>query len=295
MNRRRVAAIVVLLVAPATLVLAASTAFEYFPRDLIGLASVALAVVAGSYGLLHRGPARAVGVAAGALALAGAGVLALVDGGALEAVLIVAGLLLSLAAPQAAFRLHVPLAPVAAPRRPVLFFNPKSGGGKAQRFSLAAEARARGIQPIELRPGSDLDTLVREAVADGADALAMAGGDGSQATVGALDAFVDGGEQRADLAEVNGRVFVNNVSLGYTPRRCRVPATVTPRSKRCSTPCPTCSTPATRGSTCAGRTPVGKSNVRRGRSSCPTTVTGSAAWARALARGSTAACSVSRW
>ena len=32
--------------------------------------------------------------------------------------------------------------------------------------------------------------------------------------VGALDAFVDGGEHVVDLAEVNGRVFVNNVSLG---------------------------------------------------------------------------------
>jgi hypothetical protein len=32
--------------------------------------------------------------------------------------------------------------------------------------------------------------------------------------VGALDAFVGGAERRVDLAEVNGRVFVNNVSLG---------------------------------------------------------------------------------
>ncbi len=32
--------------------------------------------------------------------------------------------------------------------------------------------------------------------------------------MGALDAFVDGGERRVDLAEVNGQVFVNNVSLG---------------------------------------------------------------------------------
>lgn len=32
--------------------------------------------------------------------------------------------------------------------------------------------------------------------------------------VGALDAFVNGGERRVDLAEINGRVFVNNVSLG---------------------------------------------------------------------------------
>ena len=130
----------------------------------------------------------------------------------------------------------------------MLFFNPKSGGGKAERFSLADEARARGIEPIELGPPWDLEQLVRDAVADGADGLAMAGGDGSQAivaaiaaeldlpyacvpagtrnhfaldlgvdrddVVGALDAFVDGGERRVDLAEVNGRVFVNNVSLG---------------------------------------------------------------------------------
>jgi diacylglycerol kinase family enzyme len=32
--------------------------------------------------------------------------------------------------------------------------------------------------------------------------------------VGALEAFVDGGERVVDLAEVNDRVFVNNVSLG---------------------------------------------------------------------------------
>src|SRR5947209_1779234 len=126
--------------------------------------------------------------------------------------------------------------------------NPKSGGGRAERFHLADAARARGIEPIELQRGDDLWKLVRDAVADGADALAMAGGDGSQAivaavaaergvpyacipagtrnhfaldlgvdrddVVGALDAFVDGGEQVVDLATVNGRVFVNNVSLG---------------------------------------------------------------------------------
>jgi diacylglycerol kinase family enzyme len=130
----------------------------------------------------------------------------------------------------------------------VLFYNPKSGGGKAEKFHLADEARARGIEPIELKLGTDLEQLVPAAVADGADALAMAGGDGSQAVVamvaaeqglpyacipagtrnhfaldlgvdrddviGALDAFVDGRERRVDLAEVNGRVFVNNVSIG---------------------------------------------------------------------------------
>jgi diacylglycerol kinase family enzyme/membrane-associated phospholipid phosphatase len=130
----------------------------------------------------------------------------------------------------------------------VLFYNPRSGGGKAARFALAAEAKARGIEPVELSPGKNLDELVLDAVSRGADALAMAGGDGSQAVVaaiaaehslpyacvpagtrnhfaldlgvdradvvGALDAFVDGAERIVDLAEVNGRVFVNNVSLG---------------------------------------------------------------------------------
>ena len=32
--------------------------------------------------------------------------------------------------------------------------------------------------------------------------------------IGSLDAFTDGVERRIDMAEVNGRVFLNNVSLG---------------------------------------------------------------------------------
>jgi diacylglycerol kinase family enzyme len=133
----------------------------------------------------------------------------------------------------------------------VLFYNPKSGGGKATRFHLADEARKRGIEPVELKLGEDLRDLVQRAIAGGADALAMAGGDGSQAivadeaathglpyacipsgtrnhfaldlgvdrndVVGALDALVDGRERVVDLAEVNGRVFVNNSSLGLYP------------------------------------------------------------------------------
>jgi diacylglycerol kinase family enzyme len=147
-----------------------------------------------------------------------------------------------------AFSTHVVLPPARRPSRPVLFVNPRSGDGKAARHRLAEEAVARGIEPVELRPGEDLRSLVRDAVAAGADAVAMAGGDGSQAVVaaiaaehhlpyacipsgtrnhfaldlgvdredvvGALDALVDGRERVVDLAEVNGRVFVNNVSLG---------------------------------------------------------------------------------
>jgi diacylglycerol kinase family enzyme len=134
------------------------------------------------------------------------------------------------------------------PAHPVLIMNPRSGGGKVTRFALADEARARGVEAVMLEPGADLEALARDAVARGADVLGMAGGDGSQAlvasiaaehhlpfvcvpagtrnhlaldlgvdrddVVGSLDALVDGYERTIDLARVNGRVFVNNVSLG---------------------------------------------------------------------------------
>ena len=138
--------------------------------------------------------------------------------------------------------------PADPPRRPVLFVNQRSGGGAAGRAGLVERARDRRIKVVVLDPGQSLVTLVDEAVADGADALGMAGGDGSLAVVaaaaaahglpficvpagtrnhfaldlgvdrhdvaGALDAFGEGFERRIDLAEVNGRTFLNNVSLG---------------------------------------------------------------------------------
>ncbi len=138
---------------------------------------------------------------------------------------------------------HVPPA-----ARGVLIMNLKSGGGKAERFHLEDECRKRGIEPVILRPGDDLLELAQRAVEGGADVIGMAGGDGSQAlvasvaarhgipmvivpagtrnhlaldlgldrddVVGAMDAFGEAVERRMDLADVNGHVFVNNVSLG---------------------------------------------------------------------------------
>jgi diacylglycerol kinase family enzyme len=134
------------------------------------------------------------------------------------------------------------------PRRPVLFVNPRSGGGKATRTGLAERAAERGIEVVTLRPDDDLGALVADAVERGADGLGAAGGDGSLAVVaaaalthdlpfvcvpagtrnhfaldlgvdrhdlvGCLDTFSGGVERRIDVAQVNERLFLNNVSLG---------------------------------------------------------------------------------
>ena len=246
---QRAAAIAALGLPPALLILAITVLVGEFPRGLIVLGCVVVALAAAWYGLLRRGTARLLALAVALAALAGLTVVLVSQGEHfVETIVIIAGLGVATASAKAAFRLRAPLPSAPNPKHPVLLYNPKSGGGKAERFSLAEEARKRGIIPVELTPDADLERLVRDAVADGADALAMAGGDGSQAivaaiaseldlpyacipagtrnhfaldlgvdrddVVGALDALVDGRERRVDLAEVNGRVFVNNVSLG---------------------------------------------------------------------------------
>jgi diacylglycerol kinase family enzyme len=140
----------------------------------------------------------------------------------------------------------------------VLLINPRSGGGKAERVGLARECTARGIEPVLLRPGQDVVALAEAAVAGGAEVIGMAGGDGSLALVagvaarnavpmvivpagtrnhlamdlgldrndvtGALDAYGAAVERAVDLGDVNGRSFVNNVSLGLYAQIIRSPA-----------------------------------------------------------------------
>ena len=151
-----------------------------------------------------------------------------------------------------------PGTPVGPAARPVLLMNPKSGGGKVERFNLVEEARRRGIEPVVLAPGDDLLQLAEQAVAGGADVLGMAGGDGSQAlvatvaakhdvgfvcvpagtrnhlamdlgldrsdVVGALDAFGEAVERRIDLGMVGERVFVNNATVGLYAKIVQSPA-----------------------------------------------------------------------
>ncbi|MET0764007.1 MAG: diacylglycerol kinase family protein [Blastococcus sp.] len=247
-TNRRTAAVVAVGAAVFTLVAAVAVAVTDFPRGLLILLCGLLAAAGSWEGVVRRGWARVAAIAVAVLALAG-GVLLLADEGFLRILLLLAlGALVWHVAARIAFDTHVELPPAERPERPVLFINPRSGDGKAARFDLAEAARSRGFRPVELQPGADLEKLVRTAVTEGADAVAMAGGDGSQAVVarlaaeaglpyacipsgtrnhfaldlgvdrndvvGALDAFVDGGERVVDLGDVNGRVFVNNVSLG---------------------------------------------------------------------------------
>jgi diacylglycerol kinase family enzyme len=223
---------------------------------LIALAGVLIAVPAGWYAVSRRGAVRVIALACVAVAvvLLVWGLL-LADIRVLTTCVIVVLALISVGCARVALHrvrvaqhMSVQVHAAPRPRHPVLIMNPKSGGGKAERFRLADECKARGIEPIVLRQGDDLLQLAEDAIARGADVIGMAGGDGSQAlvasvaarhqiphvvipagtrnhfaldlgldrndVVGALDAFTDGAERRIDLAEVNGRVFVNNASLG---------------------------------------------------------------------------------
>jgi diacylglycerol kinase family enzyme len=134
-----------------------------------------------------------------------------------------------------------------APGRPWLLVNPRSGDGKAGRVGLVEAARARGIRVQVLAEGDEPGVLARRAVAEGADAVGVAGGDGSLGLVAAvaveadvpfvcvpsgtrnhfagdlgldrahplaaLEAFA-GPERRIDVGMVGDRMFLNNVSLG---------------------------------------------------------------------------------
>jgi diacylglycerol kinase family enzyme len=248
---RRAAAAVALAALVAALIYLAVSAIQRWDVLLASVISLGVAVVAAWYILSRRGVARAIAVGIAVLALIVFAVVVIVSeslivlaiGLALAAVSIAAAsYALSSAAPARA----IESAP--SPRHPMLLMNLKSGGGKAERFGLVDLCRQRGIEPIVLHPGDDLRQLAEDAVARGADLLGMAGGDGSQALVasvasqhgipfvvvpagtrnhfaldlgidrddvpGALNAYSDGVDVTVDLAEVNGRVFVNNSSMG---------------------------------------------------------------------------------
>ena len=141
-----------------------------------------------------------------------------------------------------------------------LIMNPKSGGGKVEKFDLKRKAEELGAD-VFLIGGSepvDVAEVARTAVAGGADLLGAAGGDGTQALVAGvaaehgipfmviaagtrnhfaldlgldrdnpaacLDALSDGVELRVDLGVIGGQTFVNNVSFGAYAEIVETPA-----------------------------------------------------------------------
>ena len=137
---KRLAAVAALVLPPLILILAVDIVIEQFPRGLIVLAGVKIAIAAGWYGLLRTGWSGSWG-SRSRVRHSRSGRRPDSQGRpVIEALVILGGMALTLAATSAAFSLHVPLANAQPPQRPVLFYNPKSGGGKAKKFNLAEEA-----------------------------------------------------------------------------------------------------------------------------------------------------------
>lgn len=254
--RRRLLAVTSFVLGPLGALMVLVGFVRGFPDLLLALLTLFVAL-AGAWGAMgRRGIAKALWAVLVVAALAVTVVLVLDSGRQL--LVIVLGLLVMLAGGSAAGAalLHAPRkggppppVPVDQPAtRPVLFVNPRSGDGTAERVGLVDAARRRGITTIELTKDMDLVAEARRAADEGADCLGAAGGDGTLAQValvaierdlpfvcvpagtrnhfaldlgldrqdplGGLDAFHTALEQRIDVAEVQGRLFLNNVSVG---------------------------------------------------------------------------------
>src|SRR4051794_4969298 len=140
------------------------------PSGLV-LALALLAIAAGAAWLAatNRGVWRILAVAGVLAAVVG---IALVLGGGTGGVLALVAFAALLGGFGAAARYAIgpparPGTPVEPARQGVLIVNPKSGGGKAERFHLVEEAEQRGIRTIALTRGLDLRTLAEDAVAGG--------------------------------------------------------------------------------------------------------------------------------
>jgi len=232
---------------------------------LVGLAGLALTLAGVWWALTNKGLVR--GLAIALAAAAPLTVLVLYTRARLTWVVLLSFGLLALAVAAGRAALRRDAIPermrehdVSPPRRPYLIMNPRSGGGKVARFGLKDKAEALGAEVALLEgPGTvDVGELARTAVADGADLLGVAGGDGTQALVAGiaaehdlpllvisagtrnhfaldlgldredpsrcLDALQDGVELHVDLGFIGDRPFVNNASFGAYAAVVRSPA-----------------------------------------------------------------------
>ncbi|MGW0704532.1 diacylglycerol/lipid kinase family protein [Streptomyces sp. NPDC002643] len=219
---------------------------------LVGVGGLALVAVGVWWTLAHTGAVRALGAALAVTAPLVILVLFAVYGLLWAACVALALWVLALVLARTA----LPPGPTAseqpvagAPHHPWILMNPRSGGGKVGRFHLVEKAEAAGCRVTLLEGRQDVTELARRAVAEGADLLAVAGGDGTQALVAevaarhglpfavipvgtrnhfaldlgldrddppaALDSLsADAVELRVDLGYAADRVFVNNASFG---------------------------------------------------------------------------------
>ncbi len=257
---RRAAAVLALVAPLAALIVALSTMTASLGWALLSGLCVLVTVTCGWTLLTRRGTWRVVGGFGLFVAVAGLIVVQVLHWRGLLIFLLLLGLLAVFGAAGryaigSGLRRRGPRSdgtPVGPAKHGVLIINPRSGGGKAARYGLTAQAEQRGVRVITLEPGDDLHELAQRAIAQGADVIGMAGGDGSQAivaeaasrhgiphvcipagtrnhfaldlgldrddVVGALDAFTDGVERQIDLALAGEHVFVNNASLGVYAR-----------------------------------------------------------------------------
>ena len=239
-------------VAATVLVLAVAGVRGSISLILVGLIGMAVALAAAWWFLTHRGVLR--WLAGVVVVLAPLTVAVLFAVASLIWVVVLFCLLwaAALAAGRRALAVATPPGPAEydspPPKRPYLIMNPRSGGGKVERFDLVERARTLGAEVFLLEGQVDVLELARQAVRDGADLLGVAGGDGTQALVASiaaehglpfmvisagtrnhfaldlgldrenpancLDAFTDGVELRVDLGLIGDRTFVNNASFG---------------------------------------------------------------------------------
>jgi diacylglycerol kinase family enzyme len=254
------------LVGLAVVFVAVFAELKSFAMLAVGLVGAAVSLAAAFFFLSRRGVLRWLSLAVFVLTpIAVIAVFALRNLLWVAVVAAAIWLLASMTARLALVRDHLdwrmPEHPAEPPaRHPYLIMNPKSGGGKVEKFDLKRKAEERGAE-VFLIDGSepvDVAKVAREAVTQGADLLGVAGGDGTQALVAgiaaehgipfvvisagtrnhfALDlglnredpsaclgALSDGVELRVDLGRINGQVFVNNASFGAYAEVVETPA-----------------------------------------------------------------------
>ena len=238
----------------AIIVIVASEGRTGLTLSVVGLVGAIFVLAGGYWFIAKRGVVRWTGLALVIVAIVAVVLVFFRQDVVLIAVLSLGLLVLGGAAARAALRRDqrqwMPTTTAAPARSPFIVMNPRSGGGKVVKFDLKRKAEALGARVTLLDgPGYvDVAALVRKAVADGADLLGVAGGDGTQALVAGiaaehdipllvisagtrnhfaldlgldrddpstcLEALRDGEEVRVDLGMIADRPFVNNASFG---------------------------------------------------------------------------------